>query len=63
MADLNGATDLPLGVVGSVTKWLAHPFSTEGSALNWVLWLGLVLCAVFFWSRVLAHIERAVPEV
>lgn len=60
MADLNGPTAQPLGAVGSVSKWLSKPFNEDGSALDWVLFTGLLLCAVFFWTRVLSHITKEV---
>jgi hypothetical protein len=63
MATPNTPTDQPLGAVGSVTQWLTHPFRTDGSALNWLLFTGLILCAIFFWTRVLAHISRDIGEV
>ena len=44
------------GVLGSVFGWLAHPFSTSGSALNWVLFLGLLIVAAWFWNHVLLSI-------
>lgn len=44
------------GVLGAVFGWLAHPFNTSGSALNWVLFLGLLFVAAWFWHRVLAGI-------
>lgn len=40
-----------------VTAWAAHPFSSNMSALGWVLWLGLVLCGVVLWTRLLKHFE------
>jgi hypothetical protein len=60
MADINSPTALPLGAVGSVSKWLQKPFNEGGSAVNWILFTGLILCAVFFWTRVLAHIRREI---
>jgi len=44
------------GVLGAVFGWLAHPFSTSGSALNWVLFLGLLVVAAWFWNHVLMSI-------
>ena len=45
------------GLIHNVLGWLAHPFNTQGSALNWVLWVGLLIVAVWFWTRVLSMIE------
>lgn len=44
------------GILGVVFKWLAHPFDTQGSALNWVLFLGLLIVAAWFWQHTLLAI-------
>jgi hypothetical protein len=44
------------GVLGAIFGWLAHPFNTSGSALNWVLFLGLLVVAAWFWQHVLLSI-------
>jgi hypothetical protein len=40
-----------------ILDWLAHPFNTTGSALNWVLFVGLLLIAAWFWNHVLMSIN------
>jgi hypothetical protein len=45
------------GLLGSVVNWFAHPFQTSGSALNWVLFVGLLIIAVWFWNHVLLQIQ------
>ena len=50
------ADDQGNGVLGSVFGWLAHPFNTQGSALNWVLFLGLLIVAAWFWQHILLSI-------
>lgn len=45
------------GLVGSVIDWFSHPFNSEGSALNWVLFLGLLIVAAGFWNHVLLQIQ------
>lgn len=37
----------------NISGWWAHPFNTQGSALNWVLFFGLFLVAVWFWTHTL----------
>lgn len=44
------------GVLGAVFGWLAHPFTTSGSALNWVLFVGLLVVAAWFWNHILMSI-------
>ena len=39
-------------------KWWQRPFDPNGDAVNWLLFVGLLLVAAFAWSRVLAHIEE-----
>ena len=43
-----------------VIDWLAHPFTTTGSALNWVLFVGLLIIAAWFWNHILMTIARDV---
>jgi len=45
--------DQSTGLVPNVVNWFAHPFRTQGSALNWVLFVGLLVVAAWFWTRVL----------
>lgn len=40
----------------AVNRWLKQPFNANGSALNWVIFLGLLLIAIWFWTRILARI-------
>lgn len=48
------------GLVGNIVDWFAHPFSTSGSALRWVLFVGLLIIAAFFWQIILLEITREV---
>lgn len=41
------------GAMSKFTGYLAHPFKTDMSALNWFLFVGLILVFVFLWSRVI----------
>jgi hypothetical protein len=41
------------GLLGSVLGWLAKPFNSQGSALNWVLFVGLLIVAAWFWQVIL----------
>lgn len=44
------------GILGAVAGWFSHPFNTNGSALNWVLFLGLLVVAAWFWQHTLLAI-------
>lgn len=46
------------GIIGHVIGWFAHPFTTSGSALNWVLFVGLLIVAAWFWNHVLLSINE-----
>ncbi len=54
MDDQNG------GLISSVTKWLQHPFNTQGSALNWILFVGLLAIAIWWWNHVLLQINQEI---
>jgi len=41
-----------------IAAWTQHPFTSDMSAMGWVLFLGLVAVASFLWSRVLAHFDE-----
>lgn len=51
------------GLVSSLGKWYAHPFNSDGTALNWVLFLGLVIVAAFLWNLVIIQVVPKVTEV
>jgi len=51
------------GLVSSLGKWYAHPFNADGSALNWLLFLGLVIIAAFLWNLVIITIVPKTIEV
>lgn len=38
-----------------LSAWAAHPFTSDMSALDWGLFVGLVLVAAFLWTRVIRH--------
>jgi hypothetical protein len=46
------------GIIGSITEWWAHPFNTQGSAMNWVLFVGLLIVAAFLWQTVLLLLAK-----
>lgn len=48
------------GLLSNVLGWFAKPFNTQGSALNWVLFFGLAIVAVWFWSHIVMTITEDV---
>jgi hypothetical protein len=46
-------------MIQRVVDWWKHPFNSQGSAFNWVLFVGLVVIAAFLWQLVLLEFERA----
>lgn len=51
------------GFFGAVSSWIASPFNTQGSALRWVLFVGLIIIAVWFWNVILIDLSKQVSEV
>lgn len=47
-----------MGVYSAISKWLAKPFDSNGNALNWFLFVGLLLVIIFAWSRVIGLIKE-----
>lgn len=37
----------------SIEKWFAAPFNSQGSALNWFLFFGLLLLIAWVWSTII----------
>jgi hypothetical protein len=48
------------GLVGSINNWFTHPFNSQGSALNWILFIGLLAIAAWFWNHVLLQISNEI---
>jgi hypothetical protein len=45
------------GFLGNILNWAKTPFKTQGSALNWILFVGLLVIAAWFWQVILLKIE------
>lgn len=58
-AAMNG-DDNSKGLISIVNGWLTHPFNSSGSALNWVLFVGLIIIAAFLWNLVLLEFAKEV---
>ena len=41
-----------------IRNWIRKPFDASGSAFNWLLFVGIIVIAVWLWSTVLAHIKE-----
>lgn len=48
------------GVLTRAFQWLKKPFDSQGSALNWTLFFGLVIVILWFWSHVIMTITEDV---
>lgn len=48
------------GLTGSVTNWFLHPFNSSGSAFNWLMFIGLLIVAAWFWNHVLLQIDQKI---
>lgn len=47
-----------VGLVADIIGWFTHPFQSQGSAVNWVLFVGLLVIAAWFWNHVLLTITE-----
>jgi hypothetical protein len=45
-------------MIDNITNWFKHPFNSQGSALHWVLFVGLLIIAAFMWQLILLEITR-----
>jgi len=54
---MSATTDVLDSWITSITEWLKTPFNTQGSALNWVLFVGLMIAILWFWNRVLIDLS------
>jgi hypothetical protein len=48
------------GLFGQITGWIKRPFTGDMDALHWFLFLGLVLCSAFLWSRIMFYVKKGV---
>ena len=46
------------GLLANVTDWFAHPFNNQGSALNWILFVGLLVIAAWWWNHIIMSISE-----
>lgn len=44
------------GIITSVVNWYKKPFQSGGSAVQWVLFVGLVIIAAWMWSVILRDV-------
>ena len=45
-----------MNVIQDTLNWFAKPFQSNGSALNWILFVGLLVIAAWMWNHVLMSI-------
>ncbi len=48
------------GLLQSFGEWWSEPFNSKGSALNWVLFVGLIIIAAFLWQLTLLKINQEI---
>ena len=51
------------GFLGQLLAWFAHPFNSTGSAFNWILFVGLLIVAIWFWQVILIDVTRGMEAV
>ena len=48
----------PVSFLEDVINWFAHPFQSGGNALNWILFVGLLVVAAWWWNHILMSISE-----
>lgn len=48
------------GLIGDVIAWIGHPFNSQGDALSWILFVGLLIIAAWFWNHVLLMLQNEI---
>jgi len=43
-------------IIEGAKSWFSSPLNGKGSAVDYFLFVGLILVAVYFWSRVIVRI-------
>ncbi len=45
-------------MVDEIKKWWSKPFNPQGTALNWVLFVGVIIIGAFLWQTVLIALNK-----
>lgn len=48
------------GLFGAIDEWVRKPFNSQGSAVNWILFIGLLSIAAFFWQVTLLKLTEEI---
>lgn len=48
------------GFIAEIFGWAKQPFNSNGSAFNWVLFVGLLIIAAWMWNIVLLQIKNEI---
>lgn len=48
------------GFVSEIIGWAKKPFNSQGSILNWILFVGLLIIAAFMWNLVLLKLNTEI---
>lgn len=46
------------GSLSRVMQWASHPFKSGMGVGGWLLFTGLILCAIAAWSRLITHFDE-----
>jgi len=52
--------DSQTGFVQETINWAKRPFNSQGSAFNWILFVGLLIVAAWMWNHVLLSLAEEV---
>lgn len=42
--------------VNDLRRWTVHPYNEDGNVFDWFLFIGLMVCATFLWSRIIKRL-------
>ncbi len=48
------------GLFGALNSWWSKPFNSNGTALDWVLFVGVIVIATFLWQLILLEFTKEV---
>jgi hypothetical protein len=51
-------TNSSTGFINEIIGWFKQPFNSQGSALNWALFVGLLIIIVWMWNIILLKLSN-----
>ena len=45
-------------MIENIQTWFSKPFNSQGDALNWFMFIGFILLAIYAWSTILQKVTK-----